>query len=56
MFQVIKQMTGGGADYAFECIGDTDTITTALQSCCDVISFNTISSWFVWISNIAQHY
>ncbi|GMH16095.1 hypothetical protein Nepgr_017936 [Nepenthes gracilis] len=33
--QVIKKMTNGGADYAFECIGDTGMITTALQSCCD---------------------
>ncbi|XP_076889752.1 alcohol dehydrogenase-like 6 [Bidens hawaiensis] len=33
--QVIKQMTDGGADYSFECIGDTEMITTALQSCCD---------------------
>lgn len=35
--QVIKRITGGGADYSFECIGDTGMITTALQSCCDVI-------------------
>lgn len=33
--QVIKQMTDGGADYSFECIGDTGMVTTALQSCCD---------------------
>lgn len=33
--QVIKRMTSGGADYAFECVGDTGTVTTALQSCCD---------------------
>lgn len=33
--QVIKRMTDGGADFAFECIGDTGMITTALQSCCD---------------------
>ncbi|KAG2666942.1 hypothetical protein I3760_15G089300 [Carya illinoinensis] len=33
--QVIKHITGGGADYSFECIGDTGMITTALQSCCD---------------------
>ncbi|KAL6178333.1 hypothetical protein ACLB2K_049851 [Fragaria x ananassa] len=33
--QVIKDLTGGGADYAFECIGDTGTVTTALQACCD---------------------
>ncbi|TXG51777.1 hypothetical protein EZV62_024301 [Acer yangbiense] len=33
--QVIKRMTDGGADYSFECIGDTEMITTALQSCCD---------------------
>ncbi|KAL2555291.1 Alcohol dehydrogenase-like 6 [Forsythia ovata] len=33
--QVIKRMTDGGADYAFECVGDTGIITTALQSCCD---------------------
>lgn len=33
--QVIKRITGGGADYSFECIGDTRMISTALQSCCD---------------------
>ncbi|GMY12734.1 alcohol dehydrogenase-like 6 isoform X1 [Fagus crenata] len=33
--QVIKRITGGGADFSFECIGDTGMITTALQSCCD---------------------
>lgn len=37
-FQVIKRITDGGADYSFECIGDTGMITTALQSCCDVRS------------------
>lgn len=30
-------MTDGGADYSFECVGDTGMVTTALQSCCDVI-------------------
>ncbi|CAL9031821.1 unnamed protein product [Prunus brigantina] len=34
--QVIKNLTGGGADYSFECIGDTGMVTTALQACCDV--------------------
>ncbi|KAM7479555.1 hypothetical protein LguiA_027768 [Lonicera macranthoides] len=33
--QVIKRITNGGADYSFECIGDTGMINTALQSCCD---------------------
>ncbi|KAB1212705.1 Alcohol dehydrogenase-like 6 [Morella rubra] len=33
--QVIKRITCGGADYSFECIGDTEMVTTALQSCCD---------------------
>ncbi|XP_010248788.1 PREDICTED: alcohol dehydrogenase-like 6 [Nelumbo nucifera] len=33
--EVIKRITDGGADYSFECIGDTGMITTALQSCCD---------------------
>ncbi|WOL07391.1 S-nitrosoglutathione reductase [Canna indica] len=33
--QVIKQITDGGADYSFECIGDTNIVSTALQSCCD---------------------
>ncbi|XP_062159962.1 alcohol dehydrogenase-like 6 isoform X2 [Alnus glutinosa] len=35
MQQVVKRITGGGADYSFECIGDTGMMTTALQSCCD---------------------
>ncbi|KAL9241953.1 hypothetical protein vseg_016004 [Gypsophila vaccaria] len=33
--QVIKGLTGGGVDFAFECVGDTGTVTTALQSCSD---------------------
>lgn len=33
--QVIKRITDGGADFSFECVGDIDMITTALQSCCD---------------------
>ncbi|KAM7267994.1 hypothetical protein ACFE04_010160 [Oxalis oulophora] len=33
--QVIKRLTYGGADYSFECIGDTEMVTTALQSCSD---------------------
>ncbi|XLU20394.1 hypothetical protein S245_056460, partial [Arachis hypogaea] len=33
--QVIKRITDGGTDFSFECVGDTDMITTALQSCCD---------------------
>ncbi|KAL8152203.1 hypothetical protein V2J09_009963 [Rumex salicifolius] len=33
--QVIKQRTNGGADYAFECIGDSEAVTSALQSCSD---------------------
>ncbi|KAM7276032.1 hypothetical protein ACFE04_017898 [Oxalis oulophora] len=33
--QVIKRLTDGGADYSFECIGDTEMVTTALQSCSD---------------------
>ncbi|KAL6559292.1 hypothetical protein OROGR_004409 [Orobanche gracilis] len=31
---VINGITDGGADYAFECVGDTAMVTTALQSCC----------------------
>jgi Zn-dependent alcohol dehydrogenase len=30
-------MTDGGADYSFECVGDTGIVSTALQSCSDVI-------------------
>ncbi|XP_065881680.1 alcohol dehydrogenase-like 6 [Euphorbia lathyris] len=33
--QVIKRLTSGGADYSFECVGETGIVTTALQSCCD---------------------
>ncbi|XP_030472358.2 alcohol dehydrogenase-like 6 [Syzygium oleosum] len=33
--EVIKRITDGGADYSFECAGDTRATTTALQSCCD---------------------
>lgn len=34
--QVIKKLTDGGADFSFECIGDTNIVSTALQSSCDV--------------------
>ncbi|XP_045801159.1 alcohol dehydrogenase-like 6 isoform X1 [Trifolium pratense] len=33
--QVIRHITDGGADFCFDCVGDTDIITTALESCCD---------------------
>ncbi|GAU28417.1 hypothetical protein TSUD_54690 [Trifolium subterraneum] len=33
--QVIKGITDGGADFCFECVGDSDMLTTALESCCD---------------------
>ncbi|XP_015574916.1 alcohol dehydrogenase-like 6 isoform X2 [Ricinus communis] len=33
--QLIKCITNGGADYSFECVGDSGMITTALQCCCD---------------------
>ncbi|WCJ34695.1 Alcohol dehydrogenase [Euphorbia peplus] len=33
--EVIKRLTNGGADYSFECVGETGIVTTALQSCCD---------------------
>ncbi|KAL7138711.1 hypothetical protein ABFS83_09G001300 [Erythranthe nasuta] len=54
--QVINRITGGGADYAFECVGDTGMVTTALQSCC--------SGWGLTVSlgvpknkaEIAVHY
>ncbi|KAG6507943.1 hypothetical protein ZIOFF_033298 [Zingiber officinale] len=35
IYAVIKKLTDGGADFSFECIGDTDIVSTALQSCCD---------------------
>uniref|UniRef100_A0A7C9AJU0 S-(Hydroxymethyl)glutathione dehydrogenase n=1 Tax=Opuntia streptacantha TaxID=393608 RepID=A0A7C9AJU0_OPUST len=28
-------MTSGGADYAFECVGSTEVVTSAIQSCCE---------------------
>ncbi|KAL4186065.1 hypothetical protein AMTRI_Chr09g31920 [Amborella trichopoda] len=33
--QVIKSITGGGVDFSFECVGDTDITNAALQSSCD---------------------
>ena len=44
-------MTGGGADYSFECVGDTGVATTALQSCSDVcflVQHLTLSPCFVY--------
>ncbi|XLU71125.1 hypothetical protein S245_030178, partial [Arachis hypogaea] len=34
---IAQRITDGGEDFSFECVGDTNMITTALQSCCDVI-------------------
>ncbi|XP_010635057.1 alcohol dehydrogenase 1 isoform X1 [Fukomys damarensis] len=31
--EVVKEMTGGGVDFAFEVIGNTDTVVAALESC-----------------------
>jgi S-(hydroxymethyl)glutathione dehydrogenase/alcohol dehydrogenase len=31
--EVIVEMTGGGVDYSFECIGRTDTMRAALECC-----------------------
>eukprot|EP01018_Ginkgo_biloba_P022437 Gb_27161 [translate_table: standard] len=33
--QVVKELTSGGADYSFECVGNVGMIRTALESCCD---------------------
>ncbi|KAK1381375.1 S-(Hydroxymethyl)glutathione dehydrogenase [Heracleum sosnowskyi] len=32
--KIVKRITDGGADYSFECVGETAVINTALQSCC----------------------
>jgi S-(hydroxymethyl)glutathione dehydrogenase/alcohol dehydrogenase len=29
----LVELTGGGADYSFECIGNTDVMRTALECC-----------------------
>ncbi|KAM4810548.1 alcohol dehydrogenase 1-like [Rhinophrynus dorsalis] len=31
--EVLAKMTNGGVDYSFECIGNTDVMTSALKSC-----------------------
>jgi len=31
--EVIVEMTGGGVDYSFECVGNVDLMRTALESC-----------------------
>lgn len=31
--QVICEMTDGGVDYSFECIGNTDIMRSALECC-----------------------
>ncbi len=32
--EVIEEMTGGGVDYSFECVGNVDLMRSALESCC----------------------
>lgn len=47
-------MTGGGADYSFECVGDTGIATTALQSCSDVRILFVLSALTLFV-NFAQY-
>lgn len=35
-YQVIKDMTAGGVDYSFECVGSAQVVESALLSCHDV--------------------
>jgi len=52
--QIIRQMTSGGADYAFECVGSTEVVTSAIQSCCEVTSLTPVwwllrcLMWFIF--------
>ncbi len=32
--EVIEEMTQGGVDYSFECVGNVDLMRSALESCC----------------------
>jgi S-(hydroxymethyl)glutathione dehydrogenase/alcohol dehydrogenase len=32
--EVIQEMTNGGVDYSFECVGNVDLMRSALESCC----------------------
>nr|ABR17509.1 unknown [Picea sitchensis] len=33
--EVVKEITTGGADYCFECVGNVELMRAALESCCD---------------------
>lgn len=36
-FQIINEMTGGGADYCFECVGNASVVEEA-YACCRKVS------------------
>jgi len=33
--EVVKEITTGGADYCFECVGNVELMRAAIESCCD---------------------
>ena len=42
--QVIKDLTDGGADYCFECIGLASVMQEAFSSCREVLSLSQIDN------------
>ncbi|XP_032404144.1 alcohol dehydrogenase 1-like isoform X2 [Xiphophorus hellerii] len=43
--QVIQEMTGGGVDFSFECIGNVEVMRGALESCAAGWGVSVIAGW-----------
>ena len=46
--QVIKELTDGGADYCFECVGLASLMQEAFRSSREVLSVSLIISYSFW--------
>ena len=50
--QVLIDLTDGGVDYSFECIGNVSVMRAALECCHKVSIFVAISDFFLFISHL----
>jgi alcohol dehydrogenase len=48
LIQVIKEMSNGGVDYSFECVGNAQVVETAFLSCHNVCWHNGISQYIIF--------
>ncbi|XP_017158860.1 alcohol dehydrogenase 1-like [Poecilia reticulata] len=43
--QLLQEMTGGGVDFSFECIGNVEVMSSALESCAPGWGVSVIAGW-----------